>query len=59
MKIYVIITVVIVALTTVIMVLAYQIEGVDKVALWLLFIPLVIIRLIRCLLLISINSKSK
>lgn len=58
MKIYVIITVVIVALTTVIMVLAYQIEGVDKVALWLLFIPLVIIRLIRCLLLISINSKS-
>lgn len=58
MKIYVIITVVIVALTTVIMVLAYQIVGVDKVALWLLFIPLVIIRLIRCLLLISINSKS-
>lgn len=59
MKIYVIITVAILALTTVIMVFAYQIEGVDKVALWLLFIPLVVIRLIRCLLLISINSKSK
>lgn len=59
MKVTAVFTVIIVILYIAIMVLAYHIDGVNTTALWLLFTPLVVIRLIRALLLCSLIKRNK
>lgn len=59
MKITHVFTLIIIVLYVIIMVLAYQIEGVNRTALWLLFTPLVIIRFVRALLLCSLIKRNK
>lgn len=49
-------TIFVIVMTTIIMILGYQIEGVNTTVLWCLFIPLVIIRTIRSILLMNLKS---
>lgn len=59
MKLTVIFTIIVVVLWITIIVLGYQIEGINRTALWLLFTPMVIVRLIRTLLLCSLIKRNK
>ena len=52
-KISIGITIFVIIMVTIIMVLAYQIEGVNTEVLWFIFLPLVIVRTARCILLIK------
>lgn len=53
MKIQIGIIVFVLIMVTIIMILAYSIEGVNTTVLWTLFLPIVVLRVIRCLLLIK------
>lgn len=49
-------TIFVVIMSTVIMILGYQIEGCNTTVLWCIFLPLVIVRTIRAILLINIKT---
>ena len=46
----------VILMSAAIVILCYQIPGTDKVALWCILLPMVALRLWRCLLLIRLNK---
>ena len=51
-------TIFVIVMTTIIMILGYNIPGVNTTVLWCLFVPLVIVRTIRSILLINLKSNN-